>query len=567
MCSHCTDVHRKDRRNSKHRISSVGELRNGNVGDEFSATGAPSCQTHPAESASFYCLTCDVSVCKDCTPFHHRAPKHKVMKDTRGAARERRGVIDKMLVIAEKRSEEFERAQELVENTEKGIHARLHRAKKAIDQEADEKVEIIKKERNYELIQLTTKMMGDGSDSSRRSNGNPLSRLHQAKDEINATADAKIVKIDKQRAELLNKVARLQEDRGHDLQEAMINVHGLTQRAKYSNTLAMILLKEAGDNHFLSLYMMLGKALKALIKTKPIDVDQRLEIVTYSKSESVVNLGRLSETIESWLLVKTYGKRDSDDFKCALGVAACPNGDIVLADEGHKRVVIFGLDGEFKQKLQDPKKSRGSGDDQPQPCGVAVNSLGHCIVVDKTKSVKVYDDKGKYVDEFDIDIRRGQSGKAVCVAVDAKDRILIGDKSRSLLTIHSPDGTLIERLELNLNPWFLAVNSREQIIICDFDAGKIVAIDYSGAIQFTMETIVDGNRIRAAGICCDSNDDIFVSLHSGDEKGSYPICQYNPRGKFLGCVATGLYNPLGLAFTADGKLAIADTSSVKLYQK
>ena len=486
------------------------------------------------------------------------------MKDTREVAQKRRDVIDKMLAIAEKRVEEFDRAQQVVEETENGVHNRLHLAKKAINKEADDKIEIVKKDREFQLTDISRRMMPEDESSKNLRGSNLLRKMHEAKDEINSAADAKIMKLEENRATLLTKIAELEEDRGRKLQEAMVAAHGLTQRAKYSFTLAMILLKEAGDNHFLSLYMMLGKGLKAIIETKPLDINQKLEIVTFSKSESASKLGKLSENIESWVLVKTYGKRDSDDFKTALGIGGCLNGDIVLADEGHKRVVIFGLDGEFKLKLQEPAKKK---EELSHPCGVAVNSLGHYIVVDKTKMVKVFDSRGKYLDEFEADSKRPQSTKAVCVAVDSKDRIIIGDKSRSVLTIHSPDGATIDRLELTLKPWFIAVNSKDQIIISDFEAGTILAIDYTGKTQFTMETIVNGERIKAAGICCDANDDIFVALHASDDKGTYPICQYNPRGKFLGCVARGLYNPLGLCFTKDGQLAIADTSSVKLFRR
>ncbi|XP_072026710.1 uncharacterized protein [Amphiura filiformis] len=564
MCPGCSDVHRRDKRNSKHRTASIGDLRNGLFSEEYSSSGTPLCQIHSTEPNQMYCLTCEKSICKDCTIYHHRAPKHKVVKDTREAATKRREVIDKMLAVAEKRMEEFERTQQLVEETESGVHKRLKRAKTQINDEADEKLEIIKKEREFQLAGLSRKM----SDDKGGAQGNSLLvQMHRAKDEINAAADAKKEKIEEDRAVQLNKIAQLEEDRGHKLQEEMASAHGLTQRAQYSFTFAMILLKEAGDNHFLSLYMLLGKGLKALIETKPSELNQTLEIVTYSKTQSMKGLGKVSEKIESWNLVKTYGKRDSDDFRCALGIAGCPNGDIALADEGYKRVVTFGLDGEFKSKLQEPsKKTRGAGDDTPDPCGVAINSLGHYIVVDKTKYVKVYDSRGKYLDEFECDNKRAQNAKAVCVAVDSKDRIIIGDKSRAVLTIHSPDGTLLDRLELTLRPWFIAVNSKEQIIISDFEAGTILAIDHEGNTQFTTETIINGERIQASGICCDANDDIFVALHSGDEKGTFPICQFNPRGKFLGCIARGLYHPLGMCFTNDGTLAVADTSSVKLFK-
>ena len=485
------------------------------------------------------------------------------MKDTREAAQKRREVIDKMLTVAEKRSEEFQRAQQLVEETETSVHRRLKRAKKLINEEADEKLEIIKKERGFQLEDLSRKM---SEDKSARGNS-LLVKMHQEKDAINRASEAKKRKIDEDRAEQLNKIAQLEEERGRKLQEEMVLAHGLTQRAQYSFTLAMILLKEAGDNHFLALYMLLGKGLKAIIETKPSVLNQKLEIVTYSKSESMKGIGKVSEKIESWHLAKTYGKRHSDDFRCALGIAGCPNGDIALADEGYKRVVTFGLDGEFKSKLQETsKKSRGTGDETPDPCGVAINSLGHYVVVDKTKYVKVYDSKGRFLDEFECDNKRSHNAKAVSVAIDSKDLIIIGDKSRAVLTIHSPDGSLLDRLELTLKPWFIAVNSKEQIIISDFEAGTILGIDYRGNTQFTMETIVDGERIKAAGICCDANDDIFVALHSGEEKGTYPICQYNPWGKFLGCIARGLYHPLGMCFTPDGTLAVADTSSVKLFK-
>ena len=334
--------------------------------------------------------------------------------------------------------------------------------------------------------------------------------------------------------------------------EQLLSVHGLLGRVLHE----LCEKQQSGDETNRS----------SIRQSRPISIS---EYVMFMKRvcEEDPTLGRLENNVkERWTLHKTLdvAEQTCGTIQSATVVAASPNGDFVVVDAVSRKVVVFDESGNYKLTLDNPPVCASSSRDRlyARPRGIAVNSCGEYYVVDGTKSVKVFNSNGRFKRTFGTN---AENSRPTCIAVDTNDRVLLGDKNAMMLTLHTPEGVLIRRIKIYAKPNFLAVNTKGDIFISDHGTGRVYAIDAQGTPIFTMDTVIEGIRYKAMGICCDVTDEIYIALHSGNEKGTYAVCRFSSRGKLLGRVANDLWNPVGLCFTPLEKLMVADDSSVKQY--
>ena len=192
------------------------------------------------------------------------------------------------------------------------------------------------------------------------------------------------------------------------------------------------------------------------------------------------------------------------------------------------------------------------------------------VIVDGTNPVvKMYNRNGKKMFEFHT-VPHSEVGKTPVylwsVAV-IKDTIMVGDWKRSVITKHrSSDGSLIDTVTVQTKPWYLAIDSKDRVVVSGSSQQQVDIVGVDGGTLVSINPKIDSQPVEyCKGVCCDSSA-IYIAVRNGFDTGH--IHQYDTQGRFLSCIAQGLYKPRGISLAPDGQqLAVADYESVKIYNK
>ncbi|XP_072042041.1 uncharacterized protein [Amphiura filiformis] len=222
------------------------------------------------------------------------------------------------------------------------------------------------------------------------------------------------------------------------------------------------------------------------------------------------------EALYTWSL-----ENDIKPPQTAYNIACIPgNGDLVTCNYLSNKIDILDSDGKYKLSFTPTEQ------DSNQPIavvGIFVSPQQDILVVGLGfKSILVCDKQGKYRHCFNT-LTQGEDEntnvKLWCIAIDKEEKVLVCDRARGLITIHTyPDGNVVKKINchsIGYNPR-MAVNSKNQILIHSHPIGsvysKVVAIDYSGNEVFSFTPRVDedvtSDEVWPGGIVCADGDNI-----------------------------------------------------------
>ena len=154
----------------------------------------------------------------------------------------------------------------------------------------------------------------------------------------------------------------------------------------------------------------------------------------------------------------------------------------------------------------------------------------------------------------------------VTIDVNSRGMIIAGLEVGNTVCIHHADGQLKSKFTTPASPWWLAVTSKDDIVIgCTDDSLRL--IDISGNIIRVLQPPQGVNVWKPRSLCCSEQGEIFVR----NEVQPQAIYRYTADGvQCLGCVVTGLDSPVGLGVTDDGQqLLVAEHKQhvIKRYQR
>ncbi|XP_071806475.1 E3 ubiquitin-protein ligase TRIM56-like [Asterias amurensis] len=512
LCANCQNAHTRFAALSSHKIATLDEIKYGVVEvRKVRLEMEPKCKKHYGEILAFFCETCQELVCHDCTVVDHSQVKGHKCIDTNKAFSERKQSLGELFPA-------------------------LNYALLVIEQSLDDATEMKKKLQSSSV--------------------ETIQEVHTRAAEVTA-----MVAVEEKR--IIGDIKRIEEDRELKFKEHEEKMSRMREGIQHSLTTARELVSTASKGDLLTLYATISKELKSLGVHKPPKIDHRLSFMTFARSgneDGCINLGNL--VMEGkWEMCRQFGKDEGEgEFSCARGIAALPSGDIAVADQWNKRVVICNSKGGHKRAVQI--------DDYPFDVATFNNQL---IVLDTTSLVKVYNTDKILVFEFPT-LPAAEVGKTLVnlasVAVKRDGTIVIGDVKRCVLTEHRPaDGSLIRTVPVATPPHYLAIDSTvNRVIISGADKRVAQAVDgETGATIFTIKPLVANDRVEyCTGVCCDSSG-IFLAMHNGSDTGH--IHQYDAKGTFRACVAQDLHYPMGIKMCAGKQqLAIADWTSVKIFE-
>ncbi|XP_072031406.1 E3 ubiquitin-protein ligase TRIM71-like [Amphiura filiformis] len=513
VCQMCAIMHKTLKPLNHHKIVPMEHIQSGKV-DIRSLSKQECCQIHEGQVLWFFCNTCGLIICRDCTVVDHPAGSHKLV-NLKSATKEQ---IDDILSLAD--------SCRIVEQQVVGAIRQADEVKGNLDRALNEAKAGIDKAFNGLVSMLKIKQ----ADLSTQLHFAGLERKKQ----IDVARDSLV------------------------LQHTRLN--SALQMSKH--------VTETGSDYDIALvYSSLKNSLTQLQDIKPNLVQRNLGVLNFKSNQANFSLPRLG-TIQlgSCQLVKEFGQDGEGKLNGGRGIAITPDGNIAVADcNSLGKVMIYGKDGRFKFHLD---TTEGLKSDQiTYPWDIAVSGDGDFFVTHLAPHVNVYGPDGTYKHRFAIVspshiLSDTEDTSLYGLAMDSNRNLLIGEAKQQYISKHRKDGIHIISFKVTIKPFFIAVTPRDEIIISSQDIPQSIQVLHQTGI--VLRTLKPPDNMRAChGLSCTRNYDIYAVHMSAESKG---IFSYSASGDVLGCITEELSYPWGIAITDDGKrMMVVENECVKIF--
>ncbi|KAM4705981.1 E3 ubiquitin-protein ligase TRIM71 isoform 2-T2 [Rhinophrynus dorsalis] len=536
------------------------------------------CQQHDEEVLHFYCDSCSVPICRECTMGRHAGHSfvylQEALQDSRALtiqlladAQQGRQAIQLSLDQAQALAEQVEMKAKVVQSEIKAVTSRH---KKALE------------ERECELLWKVEKIR----QVKAKSLYHQVEKLHQALNKLDSTINAVQQVLEEgctmdiliARERVLAQVQDVKNARGLlQLQEDDRIMFTPPDQALYLAIKSMGLVSSGA---FAALTKATGEGLKRALQGKIAsftvigydhDGEARLSggdlitvlvmgpdgnlfgaevndqmngtyLVSYRpqlEGEHLISVMVCNQHIENspfkvnvksgrcylgiGLPTLTFGGEGDHDGKLCRpwGVCVDREGYIIVADRSNNRVQIFKPCGTFHHKFGSLGSRPGQFD---RPAGVACDSSRRIVVADKDNHrVQVFTFEGQFLLKFgEKGTKNGQFNYPWDVAINSEGKILVSDTRNHRVQLFGPDGTFLNKYGFEGALWK------------HFDSPRGVAFSQDGYLVVT-----DFNNHRLLII--------------------KPDCQ---SAHFLGTEGTGngqFLRPQGVAVDQEGRIIVADS--------
>ncbi|XP_070545758.1 tripartite motif-containing protein 2-like isoform X1 [Ptychodera flava] len=153
LCNICLKAHRNLPLTRKHQLMTIGEYETAKLTSPVTLRAVEYCNIHDQNEVKFYCETCQVPVCTNCTIVKHRIPEH-VHRDLKDAAdeylTELKAMVDKLKV----KEQEAEKNKTLAKQIHTDLTEQCSREERKVRMKAQEIIKKIKREEQRLIDEL-----------------------------------------------------------------------------------------------------------------------------------------------------------------------------------------------------------------------------------------------------------------------------------------------------------------------------------------------------------------------------------------------------------------------------
>ena len=464
------------------------------------------CQNHKDQVLRWFCKTCGIPICRDCTVMDHRHPDHDyvtIESATEGQVNEIKTLMANCKGLSQQVTDAIEKTEVVQTNLDKAADE----VKKQLNQEKKAYLEAI--EKNYKVI--------------------------------------------------MDKLAQIQREKSEKIDAARKGLQNMQSKLNNAMEIANQVITTGSRHDVASNYSTLFKTLTQLQEVKSTGISKNFGVVKFIPSQKdkikTIHLGSVSSGPSSkegngrWVLEKEIGKDGEGKIKGGFGVAVSQNKMVSVADVTDKNVKIFDSDGNYRQALQG---------NLHQPHDVAVSFDGTQYITDRTGLVHVFSPDGKYVKQFPAMSPDGKASdtdgsQLWSLAIDNDGNLLVGNYTKNYISKHRPNGAHISSINIPMNPFFVAVTTTGRILITNQIQMQIV--DHTGKLLHTVNKPRDVKSWRPCSACC--SDDGVVYVSSCDTGAQGGIYSFTEEGEYLGCVTTDVTLAEEIALVDENKLVVA----------
>ncbi|KAF7708624.1 hypothetical protein HF521_017681 [Silurus meridionalis] len=262
------------------------------------------------------------------------------------------------------------------------------------------------------------------------------------------------------------------------------------------------------------------------------------------------------------------GEGDGDGQLCRpWGICVDKEGYVIVADRSNNRIQIFKPCGTFHHKFGTLGSRPGQFD---RPAGVACDNQRRIIVADKDNHrIQIFTFDGQFLLKFgEKGTKNGQFNYPWDVAVNSEGKILVSDTRNHRVQLFGPDGVFINKYGFEGALWKhfdsprgVAFNQEGHLVVTDFNNHRLLVIrpDCQSARFLGSEGTGNGQFLRPQGVAVDQEDRIIVA-----DSRNHRIQVFEPNGNFLckfGTQGSGfgqMDRPSGIAVTPDGMIVAVD---------
>ncbi|XP_072040759.1 uncharacterized protein [Amphiura filiformis] len=533
LCARCTEMHQTIRVLKSHQVVNVAELRSGKVNlFKHPKQQQEQCKKHIGQIVWFYCETCGILICRDCTVVDHCRPEHHYV-NVQDAIRGQRQNIQGLTDDCKKILADVEKEMGLVKNHENQLARVVKQASDAVDTAADR-----------------------------------------------AVADLQVC-IEAKRNDHQAHIQNIYEERKLSINAHKEKLVSLTSRLKTALDMGKQVSENGSEFEVASTFHSLLTTLKQLKEAKLPVMRKDISRLSFETNEgplfTIHELGSIN-TYSTWKVVSRFG-RGIDGAKSitkAWAVAIAKNG-IAVANNSSSGNVSVHQHHPPHDLLSTLETSKGLGRNpsgwKSFPRGVAATGNNHFFVTDNTMFVKEYNGSGRYVQQFAAVHPNGEATDTMkitldSVAVDSNDNLLIGPNQHKFISIHKSNSNHVRSFPVTIEPHFIAASRQDDKIVLSSHISNTVHIVSGQGTTLHVLAVDDLPVWRPRGLCCTEHGEVFISNAVKDRTGGSPgIYKFDMTGHFLGCVTKDVTVPYGLALSEDERvLAVGDKKLVTLFE-
>uniref|UniRef100_G1NFG9 E3 ubiquitin-protein ligase TRIM71 n=1 Tax=Meleagris gallopavo TaxID=9103 RepID=G1NFG9_MELGA len=259
---------------------------------------------------------------------------------------------------------------------------------------------------------------------------------------------------------------------------------------------------------------------------------------------------------------------DSDGKLCRpWGVSVDKEGYIIVADRSNNRIQVFKPCGTFHHKFGTLGSRPGQFD---RPAGVACDVSRRIVVADKDNHrIQIFTFEGQFILKFgEKGTKNGQFNYPWDVAVNAEGKILVSDTRNHRVQLFGPDGVFLNKYGFEGALWKhfdsprgVTFNHEGHLVVTDFNNHRLLVIhaDCQSARFLGSEGSGNGQFLRPQGVAVDQEGRIIVAdsrnhrVQIFESNGSF-LCKFGTQGSGFG----QMDRPSGIAVTPDGMIVVVD---------
>ncbi|XP_077865120.1 E3 ubiquitin-protein ligase TRIM56-like [Saccoglossus kowalevskii] len=603
-CDVCVDAHYRIPALRLHKVLTIDQYRESHPWSHLSKVF---CRDHTDSQLKFYCDSCQVPICTDCTILKHRVPEH-IHRDLQEVGDEYKHELKQMLRQLKEQEAKFNSKRAMAKTTRDEIRNQCEAEKAKVKRRAKEMIERIKKEEKMlidaldENAAMGLKSVGEMIDEMEFHHGNIVSTHHYLDTLVH---HGNAVHLLSTRTESKNRIMQLvaMETKpliSHDIIEfqpgsdraahvlvgvikAVCTTKGMrenipTQCPNGDSVNLLITARESRGKQIIS-------KKDARVTFRSPDASWENDIPDKNNRTCSGGIHRTGKMHIKHQVAMTFGNQQKPGstfqipvirglvqtiqdgkFRDPYGLTINKHGDFVTADRGRNQVITHDRNGKHIQSFT----FTGQFAKPFKPCDVAISDGSkYFILDDNNKQVVVSNENRKLIRAFgssELDFPHGIAINPVTKNVYVTEYIL------GCVRKYKQDGCYINAFgrkgdqpgEFNA-PYLLAINKKGMVYVADNINGRIQVFNSDDQFMFEFSSTGDGIMTRPRGVAIDKNDYVYVS-------SNHRVTKYDSYGQFICRIDSdmdSLSYPRGIAVTDDVrcKISVVDNGnkSIKVF--
>ncbi|KAG8200963.1 hypothetical protein JTE90_020599 [Oedothorax gibbosus] len=615
LCANCVMAHQYMHCFEGHHVVNLKEI---STKDDFKADKLLFCQRHKAETLRYFCRTCNVPICKECSTTEHLKGLHDYdhISDIGNRQVE---LLSDLVEESKAKTIDLRSAAKSVEHFSTRLQMQYQKAQAEINDTFNFYVSVLE-ERKEELMkeledlyntkQVSLSLAGNKVQEV-VDNANSLSSYFDRIQKFSSTTeilvfkhllDAKLhciisynpeVNMQAVDLEFLSNFQAIQVGVRNTFGYIRHNAEGTTTNkpqpiARPNGTAnsdrtyqnghsyeSNIISKRFGSANSLGPFSTSLSDISPYEKwsSGPTDIFQNGTNDTFHSSvDPVIDL--TSKFISATMYpLKSQIKRQKMIYHCKFGefgvmegqftepsgVAVNAQNDIIVADTNNHRIQIFDKEGRFKFQFGECGKRDGQ---LLYPNRVAVvKTSGDIIVTERspTHQIQIYNQYGQFVRKFGANILQHPRG----VTVDIKGRIIVVECKVMRVIIFDQLGNVLQKFGCSKHLEFpngVVVNDKQEIFISDNRAHCVKVFNYDGL--FLRQIGGEGLTNYPIGVCINQNGEILVA----DNHNNFNITIFTQDGQLVNASESKVKHAqcFDVALMDDGSVVLA-SKDYRLY--